>query len=102
MTEVLRLRAINSSACDSSAKRFAQDDGFAGRMLAPCKSGAAESRTPDFLWALLAHSEVHTHHTNQNQRKKAKGAPGLAFETWDPRNPYLMDTRDVTTGTQTR
>jgi hypothetical protein len=30
MTEVLRLRAINSSACDSSAKRFAQDDGFAG------------------------------------------------------------------------
>ena len=47
-------------------------------------------------------SEVPTLHTNQNQRNNAKGAPGLAFETWDPRNPYLMDTRDVTTGTQTR
>jgi hypothetical protein len=27
---VLRLRAINSSVCDRSAKRFAQDDGFVG------------------------------------------------------------------------
>jgi hypothetical protein len=28
--EVLRLRAIKSSVCDRSAKRFAQDDGFVG------------------------------------------------------------------------
>jgi hypothetical protein len=27
---VLRLRAIKPSVCDSSAKRYAQDDGFAG------------------------------------------------------------------------
>jgi hypothetical protein len=26
------------------------------------------------------------------------GAPGLASETWDPRNQCSMDTRDVTTG----
>jgi hypothetical protein len=31
-------------------------------------------------------------------RKSAKGAPGLALETWDPRNEYLMDTLDGTTG----
>jgi hypothetical protein len=31
-------------------------------------------------------------------RKNAKGAPGLAFETWDPRNQCSMDTHDVTTG----
>jgi hypothetical protein len=28
IAEVLRLRAIKPSVCDSSAKRFAQDDGF--------------------------------------------------------------------------
>jgi hypothetical protein len=27
---VLRLRALNPSVCDGSAKRFAQDDGFVG------------------------------------------------------------------------
>jgi hypothetical protein len=26
------------------------------------------------------------------------GAPGLAFETWDPRNQCSVDTHDVTTG----
>ena len=26
------------------------------------------------------------------------GAPGLASETWDPRNESPMDTHDVTTG----
>jgi hypothetical protein len=26
------------------------------------------------------------------------GAPGLAFETWDPRSESPMDTHDVTTG----
>src|SRR5258708_24782958 len=31
-------------------------------------------------------------------RKNAKGAPGLDFETWDPRDRDLMDTRDATTG----
>jgi hypothetical protein len=33
-------------------------------------------------------------------RKNAKGAPGLAFETWDPRNYCFMDTHDVTIGKQ--
>jgi hypothetical protein len=28
IAEVLRLRAITTSVCDISAKRFAQDDGF--------------------------------------------------------------------------
>jgi hypothetical protein len=39
-------------------------------------------------------------YANQNApcRKHAKGAPGLVFETWDPRNQCSMDTRDVTTG----
>jgi hypothetical protein len=39
------------------------------------------------------------------RRKNAKGAPacagvpwGLAFETWDPGNQSLMDTRDITKG----
>ncbi len=50
----------------------------------------------------LSNSKVPTLHTNQNQRKNAKGAPGLAFETWDPRNQCFMDTHDVTTGKQTR
>jgi hypothetical protein len=27
-----------------------------------------------------------------NRRVKAKGAPGLAFETWDPRNRSFMET----------
>jgi hypothetical protein len=31
---VLRLRAIKPSACDISAKRFAQDDGFVGGLKA--------------------------------------------------------------------
>jgi hypothetical protein len=56
---------------------------------------------PERPW-ISPKSQVPTLHTNQNQRNNAKGAPGLAFETWDPRNTYLMDTRDVTTGTQTR
>jgi hypothetical protein len=30
IAEVLRLRATKPSVCDSSAKRFAQDDGFVG------------------------------------------------------------------------
>jgi hypothetical protein len=35
---------------------------------------------------------------NRRVGKNAKGAPGLAFETWDPRNQCSMDTHDVTTG----
>jgi hypothetical protein len=35
---------------------------------------------------------------NAPYRKNAKGAPGLAFETWDPCNQCSMDTHDVTTG----
>jgi hypothetical protein len=31
-------------------------------------------------------------------RKNAKGPPGLAFETWDPRKHWVMDTDDVTRG----
>ena len=35
---------------------------------------------------------------NAPSRKNEKGAPGLAFETWDPRNQCSMDTHDVTAG----
>jgi hypothetical protein len=39
---------------------------------------------------------------NQSHRKNAKGAPGLAFETWDPRNQCFLDTLDVTKGYRSR
>ncbi len=37
---------------------------------------------------------------NRAVSKNAKGAPGLAFETWDPCNQCVMNTHDVTTGCQ--
>ena len=69
---------------------------FVGRCFASFPTGVAQRRDLRCGPSDFSNSEVPTLPTNQNQRKSAKGAPGLAFETWDPRNPYLMDTRDVT------
>jgi hypothetical protein len=62
----------------------------------------------DLVLANYGHAEILVHPLqsvlletlilNPFCRKNAKGAPGLAIETWDPRNRCFMDTLDVTTG----